>query len=374
MESLLADKHIIVEKAGERQALYLPFFHKAEAEVAQALNRLVAVPCPKTDLNLDKALNEVEKRSRIQFSGQQRRAVRESLLKKILVITGGPGTGKTTIVKAVVDIFARGERTVLLAAPTGRAAKRLSEATAMEAKTIHRTLEYIPKQGKFRKDETHPLKGDALIIDEFSMVDLPLMYHLLKAVPHSMQLILVGDKDQLPSVGPGTLLRDIIASQRVEVVSLDEIFRQEKDSLIVLNAHRINQGEKPLQPEKGDKDSDFYFLYKEDESEAFELIMTLCSTRIPQKMNLHPLSPQIQVISPMYRGLVGVDNLNKELQKRLNPLSEGLKVGTGNSGFMIKSCRSGTIMIKRSSTAISGPSRILTSEITGSWWILKGGR
>jgi len=327
MESLLADKHIIVEKAGERLALYLPFFHKAEAEVALALNRLVAVPCPKTDLNLDKALTEVEKRSRIQFSGQQRRAVRESLLKKILVITGGPGTGKTTIVKAVVDIFARGQRTVLLAAPTGRAAKRLSEATAMEAKTIHRTLEYIPKQGQFRKDESHPLKGDALIIDEFSMVDLPLMYHLLKAVPHSMQLILVGDKDQLPSVGPGTLLRDIIASQRVEVVSLDEIFRQEKDSLIVLNAHRINQGEKPLQPEKGDKDSDFYFLYKEDESEAFELIMSLCSTRVPQKLNLHPLSPQIQVISPMYRGLVGVDNLNKELQKRLNPLSEGLKVG-----------------------------------------------
>jgi len=159
------------------------------------------------------------------------------------------------------------------------------------------------------------------------MVDLPLMYHLLKAVPRSMQLILVGDKDQLPSVGPGTLLRDIIESGKIEVVSLDEIFRQEKDSLIVLNAHRINLGEKPLLPEKGDKDSDFYFLYKEDDADVFSLIMSLCSTRIPQKLNLDPLSPQIQVISPMYRGLVGVDNLNRELQKCLNPLSEGLQVG-----------------------------------------------
>ncbi|NOR14839.1 MAG: AAA family ATPase, partial [Candidatus Aminicenantes bacterium] len=274
-----------------------------------------------------KAVADVEKRSHLHFSDRQRLAVRESLLKKILVITGGPGTGKTTIIKAVVDIFAQGKRTVLLAAPTGRAAKRLYEATGREAKTLHRTLEYIPKGGQFRKDESHPLKGDVLIIDEFSMVDLPLMYHLLKAVPRSMQLILVGDKDQLPSVGPGTLLRDIIESGKAKVVALDEIFRQEKNSLIVLNAHRINQGEKPLQPEKGDKDSDFYFLYRESDAEAFSLIMTLCSSRIPQKLNLDPLSPQIQVISPMYRGLCGVDNLNKELQKRLNPLSEGLQVG-----------------------------------------------
>ena len=153
-----------------------------------------------------------------------------------LVITGGPGTGKTTIIKAVVDIFEKWGRGVLLAAPTGRAAKRISEATGREAKTIHRTLEFNPKQGSFRRNERRPLDGDALIIDEFSMVDLPLMYSLLKAVPPHMRLILVGDKDQLPSVGPGNLLKDIIESKRVEVVRLDEIFRQEKDSLIVLNA------------------------------------------------------------------------------------------------------------------------------------------
>lgn len=327
LQSLLSEKHVTSENVGERVALYLPFYHLAEEGVAQVLNHLSAAPPLKPEFNVDKAVDEIEKRSHIRFSHRQRQAVRESLLRKILVITGGPGTGKTTIVKAVVEIFARRGKTVLLAAPTGRAAKRLMEATGQEAKTIHRTLEYIPKQGEFRRDESHPLKGDVLIIDEFSMVDLPLMYHLGKAVPHNMQLILVGDKDQLPSVGPGTLLRDIIASRKFEVVYLDEIFRQEKDSLIVHNAHRINHGEKLLQPEKGDKDSDFYFLYKKDEAEAFQLILSLCANRIPKKLNLSPLSPQIQVISPMYRGLVGVDNLNKELQKRLNPLSEGLPVG-----------------------------------------------
>jgi len=153
------------------------------------------------------------------------------------------------------------------------------------------------------------------------------MYHLLKAVPRWMRLILVGDKDQLPSVGPGTLLRDIIESGRIPVVRLDEIFRQERESLIVVNAHHVNHGQKLVFPEKGDRDSDFYFIYKEDEGEAFRAILSLCSSRIPQKLKLDPLSPQIQVISPMYRGLVGVDNLNRELQKKLNPLSDGLQVG-----------------------------------------------
>ncbi|MEE9502637.1 MAG: AAA family ATPase, partial [Candidatus Aminicenantaceae bacterium] len=247
---------------------------------------------------------------------------------------GGPGTGKTTIIKAVVDIFRHWGRTVLLSAPTGRAAKRLSEATHKEAKTIHRTLEYTPKVGNFRRNENHPLKGDSLIIDEFSMVDLPLMHYLLKAVPPSMRLVLVGDKDQLPSVGPGNLLRDIIDSGAVEVVRLNQIFRQEKDSLIVSNAHRINQGKKLIYPEKGDRDSDFYFIAQEDEHKVFNMIMNLCSDNIPKKLGLDPLSPQIQVISPMYRGIIGVDNLNVELQKRLNPSHEGLK--TGNREIRIK--------------------------------------
>ena len=216
---------------------------------------------------------------------------------------------------------------MLLTAPTGRAAKRLSEATHKEAKTIHRTLEYTPKVGNFRRDEAHPLKGDCLVVDEFSMVDLPLMHFLLKAVPPTMRLVLVGDKDQLPSVGPGNLLRDIIDSGAVEVVRLNQIFRQEKDSLIVSNAHRINSGKKLIYPEKGDKDADFYFIAQEDENKAFHMIVNLCSENIPKKLSLDPLSPQIQVISPMYRGVIGVDNLNAELQKRLNPSHEGLKIG-----------------------------------------------
>jgi exodeoxyribonuclease V alpha subunit len=258
----------------------------------------------------------------------QKLAIQQCFQKKILIITGGPGTGKTTIIRAVVDIFDRWGRTVLLAAPTGRAAKRLSEATQKEAKTIHRILEYKPKLGAFRHNEKYPLKGDALIIDEFSMVDLPLMYHLLKAVPGWMRLVLVGDKDQLPPVGPGSLLRDFIDSQRVEVVRLDEIFRQERDSLIVLNAHRINQGQSLIYPPRGDKNSDFYFIHSENEDKVFKSIMNFCTFSIPRKLKVSPLSSQIQVISPMYKGMVGVDNLNRELQQRLNPQREGLKVGT----------------------------------------------
>lgn len=327
LSRLEEQKLVIMEEVGDDRAVYIPFFHKAEEDVVRSLHNLAAFPCLAPKLDIDKALENVEGDMRIKFSALQKQAVRESLEKKILVITGGPGTGKTTIVKAIVDIYRLWGRKVLLAAPTGRAAKRLSEATGKEAKTIHRTLEYIPKLGSFRRDEKHPLMGDALLIDEFSMVDLPLMYHLLRAVPKWMRLILVGDKDQLPSVGPGTLLRDIIESGIVEVVVLDHIFRQEKDSLIVSNAHHINQGKGIIRPKKGDKDSDFYFLYHEDEQDVFRIIMNLCTNRIPQKLNLDPLSPQIQVISPMYRGLLGVDNLNAELQKQLNPGQDGLKFG-----------------------------------------------
>ncbi len=327
LDSLDKQKLVIIEKRGDDEAVYLPFYHKAEEETASFLYSLVSFPCLTPDFNIDEAIARIERDSHLQFSSKQRFAISESLLKKLLVITGGPGTGKTTIIKAITDIFHQWGRRVLLAAPTGRASKRLSEATGREAKTIHRTLEYIPKVGAFRRNENHPLKGDALIIDEFSMVDLPLAYHLLKAVPKRMRLILVGDKDQLPSVGPGMLLRDLIDSQRVEVVRLDEIFRQEKDSLIVHNAHRINQGKAPIQPEKGDKNSDFYFLYQEDEKKVFQTIMNLCTSRIPRRLHLDPLSPHIQVISPMYRGLIGVDNLNSELQKRLNPLQRGLQLG-----------------------------------------------
>ena len=327
IEGLKRQKSIIVEAIDSDTAIYLPFFHDAEEELARSIHNLVSVPFLTPSFDVGDAIKDVEKELSVQFSNAQKLAIKESFYRKILVITGGPGTGKTTIIKAVVDIFHKWEKGVLLAAPTGRAAKRLSEATAHEAKTIHRILEFNPKLGNFRRNENHPLSGDALIIDEFSMVDLPLMYHLIKAVPSYMRLILVGDKDQLPSVGPGNLLHDIIESEKVEVVRLDEIFRQEKDSLIVINAHRINQGKSLVYPPKGEKEADFYFIRQDDEKKVFSTIMSLCGWRIPKRLHVPQISPHIQVISPMYKGLVGVDNLNSELQRRLNSYGEGIKFG-----------------------------------------------
>ena len=324
---LVRKKRLVREATASDRALYLPFFHEAQASVVGFLHDLGSRSCGTPAFDLDAAVSEIEKDQGMVFSPMQRTAVKECFLKKILVITGGPGTGKTTIIKAVVAIFKRWGREVLLAAPTGRAAKRLAETTGKEARTIHRVLEFKPKQGSFRRNEKCPLQGEALIIDEFSMVDLPLMHHLLKAVPPSMRLIFVGDKDQLPSVGPGTLLRDIIESETVSVVRLDEIFRQEKESLIVVNAHRVNRGEGLLFPPRGSKDSDFFFLRQDDELKAFDTILDLCRTRIPRWLRIPALSPQIQVISPMYKGRLGIDNLNRELQAHLNPLGESFKLG-----------------------------------------------
>jgi exodeoxyribonuclease V alpha subunit len=324
------EKHhmVVVEEFDSDRAIYLPFFYASQQEVVRNIHKLSLVPFRTPPFDVAKAVADVEGKLDIRFSEAQNLAIEESFRKKILVITGGPGTGKTTIIKAVVDIFQMWGRDVLLAAPTGRAAQRLTDATGKPAKTLHRTLEFTPKQGSFRRNENNLLAGDALIIDEFSMVDLPLMHHLLKAVPDRMRLILVGDKDQLPSVGPGCLLRDIIESQKVEVVTLNEIFRQEKDSLIVQNAHRVNQGVSLIHPPRGVKDADFYFIPQNDDKKAFATIMKLCGYSIPRRFGIPALSPDIQVISPMYRGIVGVDNLNAELQKRLNKFQEGLKLGT----------------------------------------------
>jgi exodeoxyribonuclease V alpha subunit len=327
IQSLKKQHMVVAEEIDTDVAVYLPFFYDAQKEVVQNIHQLAGVPFIKPPFDVASALSDVEKNLGMRFSEAQKRAIGESFQKKILVITGGPGTGKTTIIRAVVDIFQKWGQEVLLSAPTGRAAKRLSEATGKRAKTLHRTLEFTPKQGTFRRNENYPLAGDALIIDEFSMVDLPLMYHLMKAVPQRMRLILVGDKDQLPSVGPGCLLKDIIESRRVEVVILSEIFRQEKGSLIVQNAHRVNQGLSLVHPPRGVKDADFYFISQNDDKKAFSMIMKLCGYSIPQRFGIQALSPFIQVISPMYRGIVGVDNLNTELQKRLNKYQEGLKLG-----------------------------------------------
>ncbi len=328
LSALSLDRSIIKKERPSGCHLYRPFFYQAEEEAARKLVSLASQDCPVPDFDLDRKIEEIEKKSGLVFSPLQKKAIKASLQKKILIITGGPGTGKTTIIRAVVDIFDSWPKKVLLAAPTGRAAKRLAEATGREAKTIHRLLEYQPKGGQFKRGPRHPLRADALIVDEVSMVDLPLMYHLLQALSPEMRLILVGDQDQLPSVGPGNLLRDLTGSGIIEVIRLNEIFRQAKESLIVVNAHRVNQGQPILYPRRGDPEADFYFIHQENEEKVLGLILKLCRFSLPKKLGLSPLSTQIQVISPMYRGLAGVDRLNLELQKALNPNSASFKLGS----------------------------------------------
>jgi exodeoxyribonuclease V alpha subunit len=260
-------------------------------------------------------LTQVTRKSAIELSEEQRRAVQAALTNKVTVLTGGPGTGKTVTVRTVIAALEAMRRKYALCAPTGRAAKRLSEATERPAKTVHRLLEYSPQHG-FQRNEEHPLEVDCLIVDEASMLDLLLTNRLLKAVDPAAHVLFVGDVDQLPSVGAGDILRDIIASARVAVVRLTEIFRQAADSGIVVNAHRINRGQFPVLNEF----DDFYFFSKEDPEAAAELLVDVVRRRMPRKFGLDALD-DIQVLAPMYRGACGVSNLNEMLQIALNPAS-----------------------------------------------------
>lgn len=301
------------------KAVYTAPLYWAEVHVARRLLNLMHFPhFLRPAFNLDEAIKEAETRQGLELSSTQREAVTRMVLEKALIITGGPGTGKTTLVKSFLNVAEKMGRRVLLAAPTGRAAKRLSETTGEVAKTIHRLLEYAPTLGKFKRDQTNLLRADVVLIDEASMVDLILMNNLLKAIPLHASLILVGDVDQLPSVGPGNVLRELINSEIVPVVRLAEVFRQAKESLIVTNAHRINMGEFPLQPRAEAEDLDFFFIEKEEPEEILQLIKKLCLERIPEKFGFD-LIEDIQVLSPMHRGLVGAMNLNAELKNWLNP-------------------------------------------------------
>jgi len=304
------------------EAIYLSQFYVCETSVAKRLIRLMEMPKSIRKINTEKAIEWVQKKLGINLAKRQKDAIRAVSENKILIITGGPGTGKTTVINAIIKIFSQIGAKILLAAPTGRASKRMTETSGYEAKTIHRLLEYSPEKGEFKKNERSPLKCDILIIDEASMIDIVLMHHLIKAVPLNATVVIVGDVNQLPSVGPGSVLKDMISSGVFPVVELNEIFRQARESLIVINAHRINAGEFPIFKSER-KNADFYFIEEEDPEKGLSIIIDLVKNRIPKKFGFNPYE-DIQVISPMNKGIIGAENLNEKLQESINPSSFGI--------------------------------------------------
>lgn len=317
LDEMIKQKDVIVEA----EAIYLPPFFFSERGTAIRIRRLLANTegiCVK----LDDIEQKIIKNTHMQYDEIQMKAIREAVTNKVFVLTGGPGTGKTTTTLGIITAFREAGAKILLAAPTGRAAKRLSEATGMEAKTIHRLLEVKPPEG-YNKNEENPLEGDVLIVDECSMIDIILMYNLLKALPETMTLILVGDVDQLPSVGAGNVLSDILLSGSVPFVKLQKIFRQAQGSRIIMNAHRINKGE-PIDM-RGGRESDFFFASQETPEEAADLIVRYCRENLPRYYHVSPAD--IQVLTPMQRGVVGAVNLNQRLQEAMNPTGICLKRG-----------------------------------------------
>jgi exodeoxyribonuclease V alpha subunit len=315
----LADGTVVADMVGDRRCVFLAGLHAAERGIAARLRTLAAGTPPWGEIDNTRAIPWAEARIGLTLADSQRQAVATALRSRLLVITGGPGVGKTTIMRAILAILAAKGVRVLLAAPTGRAAKRLSETTGMEARTIHRLLETDPRTGGFRRGEKHPLEGDLLVV-ETSMVDVPLMHALLKALPARAALLMVGDVDQLPSVGPGQVLADVIASGAVPTVRLSEIFRQAASSRIIVNAHRINAGRMPELVRAG-PESDFHFVEAADPETAAERIVSLVKERIPRRFGMDPIR-DVQVLCPMQRGGAGARALNLALQAALNPSSE----------------------------------------------------
>lgn len=323
VERLLEVDRLVRDKLAGITVIYLPELYEAENYCTRSLLNFAHHSFP-TPRGLEKVIRQAARESGIEYSREQEQAIREAASSGLLLITGGPGTGKTTILNGILEILGQMQLRCLLAAPTGRAAKRLSEVTGEDASTIHRLLEAAidPGTGKmtFVRDEDNPLKADAVIVDEMSMVDVQLLYSLLRAVPEGKRLILVGDPDQLPPVGPGFPFSDMLRSGELPSIRLTEIFRQAQQSLIVMNAHRVNRGELP---ELKTVTSDFFFMRRQSEDSVAQTIRDLCCTRLPKNMGIP--SDQIQVLSPTRKGAVGTMNLNKILQSALNPAAEGKK-------------------------------------------------
>ncbi len=312
---------VVRDAVGEHELIFLPALKKAEEYIARRILDLSGQPSSYPDIDFNKAIHWVQESNKLQLAASQTEAIRCALENRVVIITGGPGVGKTTIIQSILKVLHAKRVTFALCAPTGRAAKRLSESTGHEARTIHRLLEVNPRNGQFKHDEESPLEEKLLVVDECSMVDIPLMHHLLKALPEDGHLLLVGDVDQLPSVGPGSVLKDFIQSGCLSVVRLQEIFRQAAGSRIITNAHRINQGQMPMMEEDAPL-SDFYFIDREEPERTAATLLQMVRDRIPSKFQVHPIL-DIQVLCPMNRGSLGVREMNLTLQNALNPVRHG---------------------------------------------------
>ena len=319
IKDLIFKKSFHIVNDLESSLVYYAPFHIAENNVARKIVELSKVEFKDLEVDVEREIKTIQDEEEIEFDEKQLLAIKESVENGVVIITGGPGTGKTTTINAIIKIFEDLEMKVILSAPTGRAAKRMAETTGKESKTIHRLLEfsYLEEDMAFNRDEDTPIEADVIIIDESSMIDILLMNSLLKAINEGTRVILVGDIDQLPSVGAGNVLRDIINSGSIRVVMLDKIFRQAEESMIIVNAHKINKGESPI---LNGKDKDFYFLHKSNPIASLETIIQLNSKRLPSFYNYDPLK-DIQVLTPMKKGDVGINSLNKKLQETLNPKS-----------------------------------------------------
>jgi exodeoxyribonuclease V alpha subunit len=313
----LEEGEVVADAIDDRPCVFLRGLYLAERGIAERLLALAKGSPPWPTIDVEKAVPWVESKTRKTLAVSQRAAVEMVLCSKVAVVTGGPGVGKTTLLDAILRILAAKGMRLLLAAPTGRAAKRMSEQTGLEAKTIHRLLETDPKTGSFRRDGEHPLDCDLLVVDETSMVDTSLMFAVAKAIPPKAALLLVGDVDQLPSVGPGQVLGDVIASGTIAVARLSEVFRQAAESRIVVNAHRINRGDMPEWPRSGGN-SDFFLVEASEPEEGAAKVVEIVRERIPRRFGLDPVR-DVQVLCPMQRGALGARALNGDLQKALNP-------------------------------------------------------